>query len=328
MRAMVIEAFGSPDVFKEKEMPYPSLRPGHVILSVRGTTANPVDCKIRQGKEMPPVFPAILHGDVAGVVVEVGAGVSRFKKGDEVYGCAGGLGGYQGALAEYMLADASLLAHKPKSLTMKEAGVLPLVTITAWEALILRAQIREGQTVLVHAGTGGVGHIGVQLAKWKKAKVFATVSSDEKGEVARCLGADVVINYKKEAPADYIARCTGGAGFDVVFDTIGGGNLDASIQAVAPYGQVVSILAAGEHALFPLFLKNGTLHTVFMPYPLLSGQRRAVHGALLEEAAQLVDQKLLRPLLDEEEYTFATVQGAHARVESGQAIGKVAIASF
>ncbi len=172
--------------------------PGHVLIRVAATSVNPVDFKIRAGvvKDIAPDFPAVLHGDVAGVIEVVGEGVNAFKPGEEVYACAGGVKGLGGALAEFLLADATLVARKPKSLSMREAAALPLVSITAWEGLIDRAKVQAGQNVLVYGATGGVGHIAIQLASWAGAKVFATASSDEKMASARELGADVVINYR------------------------------------------------------------------------------------------------------------------------------------
>lgn len=326
---MVIEKFGGADAFHEREVPNPILKPGHVLIRVAATSVNPLDCKVRSGFFHPIThpFPAILHGDVAGTVSAVGGGVSKFKVGDEVYGCAGGIGSYQGSLAEFMLADADLLAHKPKKLTMRQAAALPLVAITAWEALIDRAKIREGQNVLIHAGTGGVGHIAIQLAKWKKAKVYTTVSSEEKGSMAKSLGADELIFYKKESVEEYLQRCTGGAGFDVVFDTLGNATLDASMQAISHFGHVVSILGGSTHDLTPLFRKNGTLHMVIMLAPLLSGAGRSAQGKILETVAELADRGLIRPLLDAHVFNFTQVGKAHGHLESGKAVGKIVLSS-
>lgn len=329
MKAVIMEEFGGPEVFKEREMPKPDLQPGHVLIHVAATSVNPLDYKIRQGifKGFTPAFPAILHGDVAGIIVAVGEGVTNFRIGDQVYGCAGGVATYPGALAEYMIADARLLGHKPKKLTMAEAAALPLVVITAWEGLIDRARVRSGQTVLVHAGVGGVGHVAIQLAKSRGAKVFTTVSSEEKGILAKSFGADGVINYKEESVSDYVNRCTGGAGFDIVFDTVGGTTLDDSLQAIAHFGQVITILAASTHDMTPLFLKNGTLHAVIMLSPLLSGHGREAHGKIMEEAASLVDKGLLKPLIDKETFSFDQVSRAHERLESGKAFGKIVLTS-
>lgn len=328
MKAMVIEAYGGFEVFKCKDLPDPAAPPpGHLLLRVEGTSVNPLDYKIRKGffKQFTPTFPAVLHGDVAGIVTAVGEGVTEFQVGDQVYGCAGGVGNYPGALAEYMLVDASLVAHKPKTLNMEESAALPLVAITAWEALIDRLKIGVGQTLLIHAGTGGVGHIALQLAKTRGAKVAVTVSSKEKAALAIELGADDLILYKNERVDDYVKRITNGRGFDFIFDTIGGSTLDASFAALAPFGQIATIAAAASHDLTPLFVKNGTLHMVIMLAPLLSGQGRAEHGKILREVAKLADEGLLRPLIDKERFTFRDVGKAHERLESGQAIGKVVL---
>jgi NADPH2:quinone reductase len=193
MKAVAVNNFGPPQVFQVMELPEPELKPGHVLIKVAASSVNPIDFKIRSGavKGLAPDFPAILHGDVAGIVAAVGAGVTAFKPGDEVYGCAGGVKGLGGALADYMLADADLVALKPASLSMAEAAALPLVAITAWLGLFDRARLEAGQTILVHAATGGVGHIALQLAKQAGAKVFTTGSSEEKLRIGQELGADV-----------------------------------------------------------------------------------------------------------------------------------------
>ncbi|MDP6086774.1 MAG: zinc-binding dehydrogenase, partial [Nitrospinota bacterium] len=198
MRAMIVEELGEPEVFKSATVPRPEIKPGHLLIRVEATSVNPLDCKLRS-IQLPfsSPLPAVLHGDIAGVVEAVGEGVSDFQAGDEVYACAGGVGPYSGALAEYMAVDADLAAHKPRSLSMAEAAALPLVTLTAWESLIDRAGVEAGDKVLVHAAAGGVGHVAIQLAKWRGAEVFATASSDEKMKIARDLGADAAINYKQ-----------------------------------------------------------------------------------------------------------------------------------
>lgn len=167
MKAQIIEKFGEATEFKVVDLPIPEVIPHHVLIRVLATSVNPVDYKIRGGivPDIAPDFPAVLHGDVAGIIEKVGEGVNNFQPGDEVYGCAGGVKGMGGALAEYMLADAALIAKKPKSLNMRETAALPLVAITAWEGLIEKAQIQSGQTILIYGGTGGVGHIALQLAK-------------------------------------------------------------------------------------------------------------------------------------------------------------------
>jgi NADPH:quinone reductase len=327
MKAFVIDHFGAPDSFQIADLPKPELLPNHVLIKVAATSVNPVDTKIRRGliPNITPDFPAVLHGDVAGVVEAVGSNIDAFKVGDEIYGCAGGVKGTGGALAEYMLADSNLVAHKPKSLTMAEAAALPLVTITAWEGLIDRAQVQSEQKVLVYGGTGGVGHLGVQLAKWGGAEVYATVSSQEKAAIALSLGADVVINYRHTAVAEIVAQYTDGQGFDLVFDTVGNDNLQNAFQVAKLNGTVVSTVSTSQQDLSLMHTKGLTLHLVYMLLPMLSGLNRAYHGKILTQLAQLVDQGQVRPLLDHQTFTFSQVAAAHAHLESGQAIGKIVL---
>ncbi len=328
MKTQVITQFGEPEVFTTMELERPQVIPGYVLIRVAATSVNPVDYKIRRyGLSIAPALPAVLHGDVAGVIEEVGEGVSNFKVGDEVYGCAGGVKGEGGALAEFMLADAALLAYKPKTLTMAQAAALPLVTLTVWEGLIDQAKIRPGQTVLVHAATGGVGHIGIQIAKWAGAKVFATGSSEEKLAIARQLGADVGINYRTHSVKEYVDEYTDGKGFDVVFDTLGGEDLDKALEATALNGSVVSVSSRASTTFDarPLYEKRLALHEVYMLMPLLEGVRRARHGQILTEAARLVDEGYLKPLVDPKSFSFEEVAAAHRHAESGQQIGKVVL---
>jgi NADPH:quinone reductase len=269
------------------------------------------------------VLPAVLGLDMAGVVEEVAAGVTAFKPGDEVYGMVGGVGGVQGTLAEFVAADADLLAHKPKNLSMRQAAALPLITITAWEGLVDRAKVRAGQTVLVHAGAGGVGHVAVQLACAYGAKVFATVS-EEKKRIVEEFGA-IPIDYRVSSVEEYVATHAGGEGFDIVYDTVGGVTLDSSFVAVKRYtGHVVSCLGWGTHSLAPLSFRGATYSGVFTLQPLLSDEGRAHHGEILAQAAALAEEGKLRPLLHERRFYPSEIGAAHALVESG-ALGKVVV---
>lgn len=327
MKAQVITRFGDPSVFETKEVAMPVLKPGYVIIRVMATSVNPVDCKIRAGKypSAAPEFPAILHGDVAGVIEHVSEDVTEFKVGDEVYGCAGGVKGEGGALAEFMLADAKLLAKKPQSLSMAESAALPLVSITAWEALMEKTKISPGEKILVHGGAGGVGHIGVQIAKWAGADVYATASSAEKAKIAKSLGATDTINYQKESVEDYVNRLTAGKGFDLAFDTIGGENIDKSLTAIGLYGSVVTIQARSTHDLSMLQSKSANLYAVFMLLPMLYNIHRECHGTILKRIANLVDEGHIKPLIDSQRFSFEEVGKAHALLESGKAVGKVII---
>jgi len=328
MKAQVIQSFGNPSVFQIQDIPTPEVIPGHVLIEVKATSVNPIDTKVRSGfvSAVAPEFPAVLHGDVAGIVRAVGEGGSKFKVGDEVYGCAGGFKGTAGgALAEYMLADADLLAHKPKNLTMEEAAALPLVTITAWEALFTRGKLASGQNILIHAAAGGVGHVAIQLAKWAGAKVYTTASSNEKLEIGARLGADATINYREESVQDYVQKYTDGKGFDIVFDTVGGENLDRSFEAAAPLGTVLAIAARSTHDLSPLHSKGLTLHVVFMLLKILEKEWRKEYGEILEKVTAIVEEGKLRPLLDPNVFTFDEISKAHEHLESGKAIGKIVL---
>src|SRR3984957_10993892 len=188
MEAYIVEEPGG--TFRKTDLPRPALSPNHVLVRIQASGVNPLDTKIRAGKaaHAKQPLPAVLGLDMAGTVEEVGLGVTAFKPGDEVYGMVGGVGGLQGTLAEFIAVDADLLAHKPSNLSMREAAALPLITITAWEGLVDRANVHADQTVLIHAGAGGVGHVATQIARAFGAEVFATVSPG-KEKVVEGVGA-------------------------------------------------------------------------------------------------------------------------------------------
>ena len=324
MKAFVIQRHGGPEVFEEATLPDPQAGPGQVRIAVRASSVNPLEIKIRSGLvRSGPEFPAILNGDVAGIVDQVGEGVAGFAVGDAVVGCAGGIRGYPGALADYMVADACLVTHAPERLPLETCATLPLVFMTAWSALIDRAQIRPGEHVLIHAGAGGVGHVAVQLAKARGARVATTVSSEEKGAIARDLGADEVILYPQESVSDYVQRLTGGSGFPLVFDTVGGSNLDASFEAAAVSGRVCSINTRSTHDLSLLHAKNLTLHVIFRSVPLLYRMELEHQSWILRNMTEMVDKGTLRPLLAARQFTFAQIADAHRYLASGQAVGKI-----
>jgi NADPH:quinone reductase-like Zn-dependent oxidoreductase len=236
----------------------------------------------------------------------------------------GGVGDRPGSLADYAAVDADLLARKPARLSMAEAAALPLAVITAWEGLVDRANTRDGHRVLVHGGAGGVGHVAVQLALARGATVFATGSGASLAVIRR-LGAEP-IDYRTTPVEAYVASATGGEGFDVIFDTVGGATLDDSFAAARTYtGHVVSILGWGKHSLAPLSFRGATYSGVFTLLPLLTGQGRAHHGEILAQAATLADAGLLTPLVDPTPYSLETVADAHRAVETGHSSGKVVV---
>ncbi|RJG51177.1 zinc-dependent alcohol dehydrogenase family protein [Motilimonas pumila] len=326
MKAMIIKEFGGPEVFQLAEVEQPEVKSGHVMVKIAATSVNTVDTMIRQmGKELPlsPDLPAILGMDFAGTVTEVGAGVTGFAVGDEVYGCAGGLADLPGTLAEYIVADADLITHKAKNLSMREAAALPLVGITAYEGL-QRAGVTTGQKVLVHGGSGGVGHVALQLAKHFGADVFATGGGESQLALIEQLGA-TAINYKTESVEDYVAKYTDGAGFEVVFDSVGGANMLNSFNAAALNGQVASTVAMVELDLSVAHFKGLSLHVVFMLIPMLHQFRRAAHGEILRQITAIVEAGALTPVLDQQSFNLTQAGDAHARLASGQGMGKVVV---
>jgi NADPH2:quinone reductase len=265
----------------------------------------------------------VLGIDMAGVVEAVGPGISAFKVGDEVYGMTGGVGGIQGSLAQYAAVDADLLAHKPANLSMREAAALPLAFITAYLGIVDRARLQAAQTVLVQGGAGGVGHVAVQLSLALGARVFATASSRDHEFVAS-LGA-TPIDHRAQTVEQYVAALTNGAGFDLVVDTVGGATLDASFAAVRHFGHVVSALGWGTHSLAPLSFREASYSGVFTLHPLLTGQHRAHHGAMLAEATRLVEAGKLKPRLDPRRFDLGSAELAYDAITTGTARGKIVV---
>ncbi|MBB3176925.1 zinc-dependent alcohol dehydrogenase family protein [Variovorax sp. Sphag1AA] len=321
--AVVRETNGA---FEIIDRPVPDTPAGHVLVRISASGVNPLDTKIRAGlaAHAKHPLPAILGMDMAGVVVQVGVGATRFQVGDEVYGLVGGVGGLQGTLAEYVAVDEDLLARKPKNLSQRESAALPLVSITAWEGLIDRARTSTGHKVLVHGGAGGVGHVAIQIARAFGADVYATAKPSQ-FDVVRSLGA-TPIDYTSSTPAEYVQAHTAGEGFDVVYDTVGGATLDASFLSARRYtGHVVSALGWGTHSLAPLSFRGATYSGVFTLMPMLSGKGRAHHGEILAQVAKLVDAGQLRPLVSTQRFTLDQAADAHAYVTGGQAVGRVVV---
>ncbi|SHM35931.1 zinc-dependent alcohol dehydrogenase family protein [Flavobacterium chilense] len=322
MKALLTNTYESEFVSTEIDKPTP--KKGEVLVKIHASGVNPIDNKIRIGVSpyASPVLPAVLGTDLAGVIEQIGEGVTQFKVGDEVYGLAGGVLGLQGTLAEYTAVDADLLAIKPKNLTMKEAAGIPLVLLTAWEGLIDRAQVKKGDKVLVHAGAGGVGHMVVQLAKIFGAEVYATVSS-QKADTVKSFGATAI---DKNTPVeDYVNQYTDGKGFDIVYDTLGGQSLDNSFKAIRHYGQISSCAAFGTHTLATSSLRSGSIHGVFVLHPMISGDGRKHHGDILTEVTRLIEEGKLKPIIDPRKFTLDNAIEAHKAVSDGSSFGKIVI---
>lgn len=317
MKAQILKSFGGPESFELSEVPKPVPHAGQVLVRVHATSINPLDYQVRRGDYTDLVpLPAITGHDVSGVVEAVGPGVTSFVPGDEVWYTPQIFDG-PGSYAEYHVAAESIIGRKPPSLSHLEAASLTLVGGTVWEALVVRAALRVGESILVHGGAGGVGHVAIQVAKAMGARVFTTVR-EANFEFARSLGADVVIDYKKEDYVDAILRETGGHGVDVVFDTIGGNTLSRSPDALAQLGRVVSIVdIAQPQNLVEAWGKNASYHFVF------TRQNRGK----LDELSALVERGQLRPHVGAV-YALADIPAAHALLETptNGLRGKIAIA--
>jgi NADPH2:quinone reductase len=324
MRALIVDLANAPLRLASIQRPVPGA--GQVLVRIAASGVNPLDGKIRSGQaaHARQPLPAVLGMDLAGTVEALGEGVNGWMPGDEVYAMATGIGGAQGSLAEYAVVEAQLLAPKPGNLSMREAAGLPLVLITAWEGLVDRARVRADQKVLIHGGAGGVGHVAVQLARAFGADVFATGSAGQQ-KIIEDLGA-TFIDYRKTSVDDYMAEHTGGEGFDIVYDTVGGETLDASFKAARIYhGHVVSCLGWGQHSLAPLSFRGATYSGVFTLLPLLTGKGGEHHGQILREAARLIEAGSLRPILDPRRFTLHTAEAAYELLLSGAAQGRLVI---
>ncbi len=321
MRAVMLDGPGAP--FTLADVARPGAGAGQVLVKIAASGVNPLDLKIRAGEAAHArhPLPGILGIDLAGIVEDVGAGVSGFRQGDAVYGMTGGVGGVQGSLAEYAAVHADLLARAPANLSMREAASLPLVLITAWEGLVDRARVSAGQIVLIQGGAGGVGHVAIQIARAFGAEVFATGRAASAQQL-RAAGA-VAIDRDRE-PADMVREFTGGRGFDIIYDTVGGAVLDASFASVARFGHVVSALGWGSHALAPLSFRAGTYSGVFTLLPLLTGEGRAHHGAILAQAAAMIEAGKIALRVDPRAFALDDVERAHEAVRAGGA-GKIVV---
>ncbi|WP_404421993.1 zinc-dependent alcohol dehydrogenase family protein [Thalassospira australica] len=305
MKAQILNAFGGPESFTLQDVAKPVPQAGQVLVRVHATSINPLDYQVRRGDYSDYVpLPAITGHDVSGVVESVGPGVTSFVPGDEVWYTPQIFDG-PGSYAEYHVASENIVGKKPASLSHLEAASLTLVGGTAWEALVVRAGLRVGESILIHGGAGGVGHVTIQLAKAIGAKVFTTVR-EENFEFVKSLGADVLIDYEKEDYVDAILRETDGHGVDVIFDTIGGNTLAKSADALAQLGRVVSIVdIAQPQNLIEAWGKNASYHFVF------TRQNRGK----LDELSALIERGQLRPHVGAV-YSLADLPLAHARLES------------
>jgi alcohol dehydrogenase len=330
MKAFVVDRYGRKNDIRAGDMPLPEPREDDVLIQIHAAGVNPIDSKIRDGEFkliLPYRLPLILGNDLAGVVVRVGSRVRRFKPGDEVY--ARPHKDRIGTFAEFIAVKEDGVALKPTALTMEEAASIPLVGLTAWQALIEKGQLKRGQKVLIHAGSGGVGTFAIQLAKHVGATV-ATTTSERNIELVKRLGADIVIDYKKD---DFSAILKD---YDVVLDTQGGNALEKSLRVLKPGGKLIGIAGPPD----PDFAKemgfSWFLKTVmrFLSYRIRKAAKRhevsysfvfmRPDGGQLSQIAALIDAGAIKPVIDRV-FPFESTKEALAYVETGRVKGKVVI---
>ena len=328
MKAMLMTAVGDPEVLKFQEIAEPEISTATQIkIKLQAAGVNPIDTKIRcNGVFYDQPLPAVLGCDGAGIVVETGAAASRFNVGDNVWFCHGGLGREPGNYAEYTVLDERWVSHSPKTYSFIEAAAAPLVLITAYGALFDRGGLQAGQTVLIHAGAGGVGHVAIQLAKLKGAKVITTVSSGQKAEFVKSLGADEAIVYTQGGFADAVNELTGGKGADLVFDTVGAAVFKESIAVTAHFGRLVTLLDPGELSLAEARMRNLLIGFELMLTPMLRdlADARDKHIAILKQCALWADQGLLKLHVSKIVPLEAAAE-AHRLIEAGHTTGKIVL---
>lgn len=331
MKAFVVERYGDADTVRAGDVPDPQVGDDDVLVRIRAASVNPLDLKTRAGDLkaiLPYRVPFVLGNDLAGEVVSVGASVTRFAVGDEVY--ARPDKNRIGTFAELIAIHQDDVAAKPTTLTMEEAASIPLVGLTSWQALVERANLQPGQKVLIHAGSGGVGTIAIQLAKHLGASV-ATTTSTANIDLVRGLGADVVVDYKKQAFETILHD------HDVVLDTLGGETLAQSLQVLKPGGKVISIAGPPDPAFAKELGANPVVRLAMTALSFRTRQRARRHhvtyeflfmkasGDQLREVTSLIEAGKIRPVVDRV-FAFESTREALAYVEKGRAkAGKVVV---
>ena len=328
MKAILMTAAGSPDVLQLREIPEPGLpSPHHVRVKLAAAGINPLDTKLRvKPAYYPDKLPAILGCDGAGTVEEIGSAVTRFKLGDAVYFCNGGIGDEPGCYAQYTTLHEDYCAAKPANISLQDSAALPLVLITVWEALTERINLQAGQTILIHAAAGGVGHIAVQLAHHLGARIAVTVSDDKKAGLAQGLYAEKIINYREQDFVQEVLNWTNGMGVDVVFDTVGGETFLRSLNAARVGGKIVSLLSTPLQQADTQLARFRNLSLCYelmlTPQVMKLHDERVRQRKILEQGAQLVEAGKLGVLVSRT-LPLGNVAEAHRLIEQGGVIGKI-----
>lgn len=328
MRAVVANGTGGAEVLEFRQVPLSWPRTGRdVLVRLKAASLNPADIYFRAfGTYIRNAAPILGH-DGAGAVEEVGDDVIRFRPGDRVCFCNGGIGGDPGTYAEFAIVPEEQLVPVPRNIDWIAAAALPLVTITAWEALYERAALVQGEYVLIHAGAGGTGHVAVQLAALKGAHIAATVSSDAKADFVRGLGADRPILYRREDFVDTALGWTSGDGLAVALDNVGAETLQRTFRAMAPYGRIVTLMGTpGDDTEGSAYNKNLTLHNLMMLTPMWLGLKHRLRrqAEIVEEAMALLATGELKLHIDST-FPLAEAASAHRRLEAGGMMGKIVL---
>ena len=319
---------GNPDVLALRDIEKPELpSPHHLRVKLSAAAVNPLDTKLRAKPiYYPDRLPAILGCDGAGIVEKTGSAVTRFKVGDAVFFNNGGIGDEPGCYAEYTTLHEEYCAASPANLGLQDSAALPLVLLTAWEALVERVNLQAGQTILIHAAAGGVGHIAVQLAHHLGAHIAVTVSDDKKAGLAQGLGAEKIIRYKEKDFVQDMVEWSGGKGVDVVFDTVGGETFLRSLNAARIGGKVVSLLAtplaAADVQLARLRNLSLCYELMLTPQVMKLHDERIRQRKILEQGAQLVEAGKLGVLVSYA-LPLTEAQQAHRLIEQGGVTGKI-----
>lgn len=328
MKAIHMTAVGEADVLEPVDIAEPELTSStQVKVRLHAAGVNPIDTKVRsRGLFYNAECPAVLGCDGAGEIVAIGDKVGRFQIGDLVWFCHGGLGREQGNYAQFTVIEQNELELKPKNFGFNEAAAAPLVLITAWEALFDQAGLSHGQSILIHAGAGGVGHVAIQLARNAGARVIATVGNEENAEFVRDLGADEVINYREDNLLERVMEITDNKGVDVSFDTVGHEAFVASIPATAHYGTLVTLLDPGSVEFAEARARNLKIAFTLMLTPMLHdlSQPRAHHGEILRTCGQWIDDGHLQIHISQ---TLALEEAAeaHQAIATGHTRGKIVL---
>jgi NADPH:quinone reductase len=332
MKAVLLNKAGGSNMLELTDVPMPELSdPEFIRVRLHAAGINPVDFKMRNaGTFFPDKLPAILGCDGVGTVEAIGNRVTRFEVDDEVYFFNGGIGGpEQGNYAEYTIIHQEYAARKPANLSMTDAAAVPLVWITAYEALVDRADLQKNQTVLIHAGAGGVGHIAIQIAKSLGARIATTVSNKEKTRLVEALGAEYAINYHETDFVESALAWTNGKGVDVVFDTVGKDTFCHSFGAAMVYGKVVTLLEGicGVEAINVAKLRNLSIFYELMLTPMHLGmhENRIAQRRILEEATRQIEAGEVSVKVTKTFPMEKTAQ-AHQLIEKGHMTGKIVLA--